>query len=362
MNASHESVSVKGGHPLRAARRILVVGVNWIGDCVMAMPALAGLRQACPDAHLALLVKKGLVPLWHLDPHIDSVGEFGVGWNGTWSTVRTVRKGAFDAALILPHSFRSALVPWLAGVRVRRGTPGHQRDWMLTECVSGGTYADRPHQAWEYMALTGVTGDILPEPPYLTVPPDLLEKASTRMGGAAGSVSGPGAVPRVGLFPGAARGPSKRWPEEHFVALGRELVQATGGKVLVLGGASEAELCGRVARAIGAAACSLGGQTSLPELVAILACCDVVVANDSGGMHLAAAAGARVVGIFGLTDPARTGPLGRCARVVVPEGVTGHRDIPRESAQAEAVLRGIAPATVLKVVMELMAGTGPCDG
>jgi heptosyltransferase-2 len=158
----------------------------------------------------------------------------------------------------------------------------------------------------------------------------------------------------VALLPGAARGPSKRWPAEAFAQVGRELGRRAGGGVLVLGGPGEEDLGRAVAEAAGPRAVNLCGRLSLGESVAVLARCALAVTNDSGGMHLAAAAGIRVVAVFGLTDPQRTGPLGDGHRIIRPEGVRGARDIGPDSAAAREALAGIRPERVTEAAVAVM--------
>jgi lipopolysaccharide heptosyltransferase II len=165
------------------------------------------------------------------------------------------------------------------------------------------------------------------------------------------------AAPCIGLLPGAARGPSKRWPAERFAEVGRRLASERGLRIAVFGSAGEAAICREVADGIGGAAACLAGRTSLPELTALLAGCRAVVSNDSGGMHLAAAAGTPVVAIFGLTDPAVTGPIGAAHRVVAAAGVTRARAIPRHSEEAERALRSVTADEVFAAVVAALGRT-----
>ena len=163
-------------------------------------------------------------------------------------------------------------------------------------------------------------------------------------------------LPWVAILPGAARGPSKQWPQEHFVAAAQQIAATHPCRFVILGTPSEAALCEQIAGTLGEAAISLAGKTSLPELTAALARCSTVLCNDSGGMHVAAAVGTRVVALFGMTDPGKTGPLGKGHRVMGAEGGTHSRDIHRESAEAEACLRSIDPGVVGEVVEDVLKG------
>ena len=115
--------------------RLLVRGVNWLGDAIMSTPALARLREALPGAHLALLTHEKLAGLWEQHPAIDEVITFAKN-ESPWQVARRVRAGRFDAALILPNSFRSALEPWLARIPRRIGYATHGRSLLLTERIA----------------------------------------------------------------------------------------------------------------------------------------------------------------------------------------------------------------------------------
>jgi heptosyltransferase-2 len=192
----------------RRAPGALVVGVNWIGDAIMSMPALQAWRRAHPDLELTLLVKQGLAPLWSMHAAPDRVLTYRDGLGAALRAAAAVRAVAPARAYVLPHSFRSALVPFLAGVPERIGLPGHARDFMLTQVVAPRLGPGRLHQGFEYgdLLLSGPDATSL-EPPALDIP------AAARA--AAQPWVAPLPRPLLGLLPGAARGPAKRWPLSH---------------------------------------------------------------------------------------------------------------------------------------------------
>jgi len=285
--------------------RVLVCGVNWLGDAVMSIPALGLFRREKSGCDVSILVKRRMAELWRMTDCVNEVLVYDPGSGGTLASLLT---GALRPA------------------------------------------ADGLHQAFEYLRILGLEAPDggLPAP-ALSLPSGAVLDAELRL--ARGKE---GRRRLVGFLPGAARGPAKRWPEEHFVALGRELVGRAAVSVVVFGSRPETGLCERVADGIGANAFSTAGQTGISQLAAMLRCCDAVVTNDSGGMHLAAAAGTRVVAVFGLTDPSRTGPLGEGHRVIARKNVPASRDIRRRSAAAAACLRSIAPEQVLEAVLEVL--------
>jgi len=338
-----ESVSDKPP-AIRSPELVLIVGVNWLGDSVMSMPALQSYRQEHPHTRLVMLVKPKLSELWRLHPAIDEIWELPPNLGGMIRVARQAAARRFHASFILPHSFRSALVPSLARIPERTGLPGHSRDWMLTRVVRPPVLPGKEHQCHEYMALMGVT-EKPAAVPCLTISEALGRQALGRLGAQ---------QPWVALMPGAAYGPAKRWPPEHFISLGRMLKTTLKCSIVLLGSASEHELCQGVALAIGAGTINLAGQTSLPELAAIFSRCMLVVANDSGGMHLAAATGVPVLAIFGITDPGKTGPLGPQTRVL-QSSVQRSRDIARMSREANLALDRIRPEEALNAARDMLA-------
>ncbi|MGQ9661929.1 MAG: lipopolysaccharide heptosyltransferase II [Kiritimatiellia bacterium] len=330
-------------------QRILICGTNWLGDSIMSMPAVQMFKRQNPATQLALLVKPNLIPLWELQPAVDELIRLDTGFQGTLATVCRLRDRRFDRAYIFPNSFRAAALPFLARVPVRRGFRGHARAWLLTELVRVSPTPERIHQAWEYVAILDilVVGGSLESPRLNVTQSDAQEvMRRLRLNGSSGQF--------IGMAPGAARGPSKRWPASHFAACGRLLADSEDFAILVFGTAPEAELCSFVATQIGPRAYNLAGKTTLRELAALLTACRAVVANDSGCMHLATAVGTPVVAVFGITEPAKTGPLGRAHRIITREVNRRSRDIRRRSAEAEQCLREIEPEEVAAAVRSLL--------
>jgi heptosyltransferase-2 len=348
MPASPEFVSAEARDRLNTAQNLLVCGVNWLGDAVMSLPALTAFRARHPDLPITLLVRRSLMPFWRCVPGLGPILEFERGWQGTGRTRRRVQDGAFDVAVIQPHSFRSAWIPFRAGIPVRIGLPGHVRDYLLTHRIQPHLEGGRMHQAWESVDLFGLELDTLPPPPYLDPPLDAGRIALKAAG------IDPDRNRMAVLFPGAARGPSKRWPVRHFAEIGRRLERESGLCVLLAGTAEDRDVCDQVREAMGGGAVNLAGQTDVIELAAILKVCMLVVANDSGGLHLASAVGTPVVGVFGLTDPVRTAPLGQTSRVVSDPLTRGSRDIARNSEMARQVLERIEPDRVWDAIRELI--------
>ncbi|MEI9864979.1 MAG: lipopolysaccharide heptosyltransferase II [Limisphaerales bacterium] len=317
-------------------RRILVRGVNWLGDAVMTTPALLRLREKLPQAYIALLTPEKLCDLWLNHPAVDETISFATG-EGVLSIGKKLRTGKFDLALVLPNSPRSAIEIYLAGIPQRVGYTRPWRSFFLTQNVSSRpdavkmhkrtpqeihrliAEANSPivnrqspiantsaHQIYEYLHLAAALG-ANPEPlaPQLFVTPDEIEAAKKKFG----LEKIPGPV--FGLNPGAEYGPAKRWPVEKFIAAAKEIQRRTGCVWIVFGGKGDVGLTSEIATVINGPQFpiyNLAGKTSLRELMALLKLCCVLLTNDTGPMHAAAALGTPVVVPFGSTSPELTGP------------------------------------------------------
>jgi heptosyltransferase-2 len=324
-------------------RRILVRGVNWLGDAAMTTPALLRLRERFPEAHITLLSPEKLEDLWHGHPAVNETVLFAAG-ESLWSVSRKLRALHFDLTLVLPNSPRAALEVWLARIPRRVGCARPWRNCFLTNpipprvgaatmrkrslaeikeliTVSGGRaprdieHASRitphapPHQIHDYLNLVAALG-ANPEPlaPHLGLSENETDVAlqkfdlgQTRAGG----------TPIFGLNPGAEYGPAKRWPADRFIETAREIHRRVNCTWLVFGGKGDAPVASQIVSALGLpphALRNLAGRTTLRELMALLKTCRVLLTNDTGPMHVAAALGTPVVVPFGSTSPELTGP------------------------------------------------------
>jgi heptosyltransferase-2 len=349
MPASPVSVSSEKDRP-----RLLIIGLNWLGDAVMSMPAVGALRARHPDAKITLLARPAVAAVWALFPGLDAVVNPIQGPLGTFRTGAALCREGYAAAWVFPKSFRSALLAYTGGVPERIGLAGHWRDAMLTRVVRQPA-GDTRHQMWEYLDLVGAGTAPVAPPPFIQAPVADVRAVRLQQESWEG---GKRETPCVGCFPGAARGPSKRWPAERFAEVARRLADEQGCRIAVFGSEADRAACSTVAASCGRRAIDLSGQTTLPRLAAWLSTCRTVVANDSGGMHLAAALGVPVVGVFGVTDPARTGPLGAGHRTVVAEGVTRSRDVAVDAPAARTALLSIGAERVYDAALEVLAATG----
>lgn len=276
---------------------------NWLGDCVMSLPALRAVRRAHAAEEVLVFAHTGVAPLYRCVPEIDDVREFdfksGAGKKAAQAALQRHHRGS--RGYIFVNSFSGAWQFFRAGVRERIGFARGLNRFLLTRAVADAPWAGR-HQVQRYLGLvaaaTGVPGD--PMAFTVTPPADAVAQAQKLLAGTA--------APERGYFvvhPGAQYGPAKRWPPEKFKEAAAAVGAATGLVPVITAGP----------RAEGAAACppgglDLSGATPLPVLLALLRGAKFALVNDSGPMHLAAAAGTNVVALFLSTDPGATAPLG----------------------------------------------------
>lgn len=278
----------------------LVIAPNWIGDAVMSLPVLRALKANAPDRRLAVLARQGPAAVYRAAGIADDV----IAAPGLFAAGRAAARGGFAEAWLLPNSFRAALVPWLARIPDRIGYATDGRGSLLTNPLPLPPRTD--HQLRDYDRLLESRG-VLPDrdAPRLPVPAESAERAREALARAGVPADRPLAL----LAPGAAFAWTKRWPAERFGRLGRLLLERGLLSAIAIGPGEE-RLAEEARVAAGGYLPALGADLDPVELAALAARARVVVANDSGPMHLAAAVGTPVVAIFGPTDPGRTGPRG----------------------------------------------------
>lgn len=366
--------------------KILVRSVNWLGDAVMTTPALQRLREAKPAAHISLLTHAKLAGLWEQHPAIDSVLTFSDD-DSVFSIARRLRAEQFSTALVLPNSPRSALEVFLAGIPTRIGLARPWRNFFLTQAVpprreevrmhkrtaaevqslvAGGGGTKQPlippsaHQLHHYLHLTAALGaNPAPLPPRLEVTDAEVTAIKQRFGVRDDE------TPLLGLNAGAEYGPAKRWPRERFVAAAIEIQRRTNCQWWIFGGKSDVELATGIAHEITAAKAGspdsirvLAGQTSLRELCAASKACRLVITNDTGPMHVAAAVGTPVIVPFGSTSPELTGPgfPGDATHRLIKANAPCSPCFLRECPIDFRCMHGIETAAVVNTAMSVLTG------
>jgi heptosyltransferase-2 len=344
------------------ADRILVRLPNWLGDIVMALPALAMVRGGFPDAHLTFALPAAFAPIFGegTEAAPNDVLALGDKEQRRRVEIASLRSVRADLAILLTNSFGSAWVVRRAGIAERWGYRASLRGPLLTRAVRHPR--GRVHQAEYYRALmrglelpdTAATGRIVPTTKIRARGRALLEHAGVREG-----------VQIVGVAPGAAYGQAKQWPPQRVGDVARQLA-ARGIAVVLVGAVADRD----AGRAIESAApvVNLIGRTNLGELIGVIAACDAFLSNDSGAMHLAAALGRPVVAIFGPTDERATAPEGAhdvltadvfCRPCMLRDCPIDHRCMKRITADqvAETILQRLSASLRTSPSTSLRAGS-----
>jgi heptosyltransferase-2 len=319
-------------------RKIFIRSTNWIGDAVMTTPAMARVRAAFPGAEIAVAANPTVAQLLRHHPACDRVLVYDKkglhhGLGGLLRFCAEVRKEQFDLALLFQNAIEAAIMTTLARIPRRAGYNTDCRGFLLTHSVSGWRRARRLHHTEYYLnmlaglGLQGGDGRL-----RLQCTEEELARAKAQLSDELW----------VAINPGATYGSAKRWFPERFAAVADGLAGEFSARILLVGGPDEQAIAGAVAANMRNQPLNLAGKTSVRELMALLAQCRLLVTNDSGPMHVAAAFGVPIVAIFGSTDHTTTSPLASsclivrkptdCAPCLKTECPTDHRCMTAVSA------------------------------
>lgn len=293
---------------------ILVRATNWIGDAIMTLPAVRTIRSNFPQARLTVLAQPWVADIFTANPMVDEVilyrkkGEHA-GITGMWRLSRQLAVKKFDLAILLQNAFEAALIARMAGIPVIAGYKRDGRGLLLTHPVPVSQAIRRQHQVLYYQHLLTELG-LSPGANSLY----LYESAANKAW--ADDFLHPFPGPVIGLNPGAAYGPAKRWPAERYGQVAKTLLASRGGTVLVFGTEADAEAAATIGQIAGRSVVDLTGKTSLAQAMALIGRCSILITNDSGLMHVAAAHDIPQVAIFGSTDTVATGPFSERAVVI----------------------------------------------
>jgi len=300
-------------------KRILIVEVNWIGDVLFSTPFIRAVREAYPDAYIACLLHPRCREVLEGNPRLDEIivyDEEGEHRSilGKVKLILSLRKRHFDTAFLLHRSFTKALIAFLAGAKERIGYPTKRRSFLLTTIaeISG----EEPHKVEYFLDVARAAG-ITPKSRsyefFITDSHRNAMKTLLAQNGAAGS--GRLAV----MCPGGNWDP-KRWPKDNFALLADALIGRYGVSVVISGTQKDTGLAADIAGMMKNKPVILCGKTTLKEMAALFESSELVVANDTGTMHLAVAMKAKVIALFGPTSPRLTGPYGEGRyRVIVKQ-------------------------------------------
>lgn len=292
----------------------LVIAPSWVGDAVMVQPMLRRLKEQHPSLEIDVFAPDWVAPVFQRMAEVRRVlnNPFAHGelnWSKRREMGKALRKERYDHAFVLPNSLKSALVPFFAGIPLRTGFIGELRIFILNDA----RFLDKkalPLMVERFAQLAEHPGAELRRPvphPHLTVTADATAHSLAKLGPVP-------AKPVAAFCIGAEYGPAKRWPAAHFAALAKRM--ADRYEIWLFGSAKDAAIGAEIELLSEGTARNLCGHTGLAEAIDLLSLVDVVVTNDSGLMHVAAALDRPLVAIFGSSSPSFTPPLSDKAHIV----------------------------------------------
>ena len=299
-----------------AAARALIVAPAWIGDAVMAQPLFVRLQQHLPGLQLDALAPRWVAPVLQRMPQIGEVidnpfahGELSLA--ARYRLARELAKKGYQRAYVLPNSAKSSLIPWLAAIPERIGFTGESRYGLINRRHALDPIA-LPQMSERFAQLAEAPGAPLPRP----LPLPRLDSTAAQQAQARDAL-GLAPAEKIAVFcPGAEYGPAKRWPARHFATLADELGRR-GYAVWLLGSAKDRPVGDEIVRLASAGTpLNLCGTTSLAQAIDLIAAASVVVCNDSGLMHVAAALDRPLVAVYGSSSPGFTPPLSPRAQII----------------------------------------------
>lgn len=302
-------------------KRVVVRGTNWVGDSVMTVPALRALRRVLPKAEITLVVRPGAKGIFSDVDFVDEVLIYDRhSALSVFGQVREWRKRQFDLAVLFQNAFEAALIPFLAGVPLRLGYATESRQALLTHPLALPDWRSTRHEVFYYLYLITALEQLLFGTSEICEgePDASLQISDARKFEAENLLRGYGVregEPTIALCPGSINSRAKRWPAEAYATLADRLIDS-GRQVLIIGSAGEADVTREVTSRMQQRPVVLTGKTSLDQITAVLSLVDLVVTNDTGPAHIAAALGRPTLVIFGPTNPLTTRPFAPEAEIL----------------------------------------------
>jgi len=292
------------------SKRILIVNVNWVGDVLFSTPFIRAVREANPDAHIACLLHPRCREMIEANPRLDEViiyDEEGVHRSlfGKWALIKELRKKKFDTVFLLHRSFTKALITYMAGIRERIGYPAKKRGIILTRVIEEP--AEEMHKVEYFLNIARSCGMGVKNVTYEF----FVRDADRKFIGELLRNNGISDKDIVVVVCPAGNWPPKRWPVENFARLCDELAEKSGARIVLSAAEKDLKLVEDIKSVMAARPVIAAGKTSLKQLGALLERANLVVANDTGPMHIASAVGTKTIALFGPTSPRLTGPYGK---------------------------------------------------
>jgi heptosyltransferase II len=304
---------------------ILIIAPNWIGDAVMTQPLLAALKAQYPESNIDVLASTWVAPIYRACSEVHQVIEAKfehkqLQWGLRTQLAKELATNKYQTCFVLPNSFKSALIPWLADIPFRVGYRGELRFGLINLSLDNPSKVNRPPMVEHYLALSQLLSAEQSEAtaPHLT--PKLNISTTAKQSVQTKLLSANIDLTNIYVMcPGAEYGPTKRWPTSHFADLAQRLIASNSStQIILLGSKGDRVLAQEITSQAKQDACihNWCGDTSLDEAIALIGMSKAIVSNDSGLMHIAAALKTPQVAIFGSSDPAHTPPLSDKAKVI----------------------------------------------
>lgn len=296
-------------------KKILIIGPSWVGDTMLMQPMLPRLKVLYPDCRIDVLAAPWTAALLRAMPEISEViiNPFPHGTlrlKDRYQLGKRLSRENYDQAIVLPNSLKSALVPFFAGIPLRTGYVGEFRYGLLNDARKLDKAA-LPLMVERFAQLAEKPGESIAHP----LPNPRLEISTTQINATLNKLDLSLDKPVAAFCPGAEYGPAKRWPTSYFAETAQRL-QRQGYAVWLIGSAKDKEVADNIV-ALGNPGCiNLCGSTDLEDAIALLSCAQLVISNDSGLMHLAAALDRPMLALFGSSSPRFTPPLSEQARII----------------------------------------------
>ena len=307
-------------------KKLLIRGTNWVGDAIMSIPAMREIRRLFRNSHISLLVRPWVKDVYSAVDFVDDVriydkGGVHKGWTGLNRLAAELRREKFDAAIMLQNAFEAAFLCWRAGIPIRIGYSRDGRRILLTHACRIPPEILSLHQAYYYLGILSQAGLIEPSiwqrrgyPLSVNIGVrDQDRRAAREMLKSAGITE---SETIVGLNPGAFYGGAKRWLTERYAAVADAMAEKHRARIIIFGAPGERKIADEILQKMKNPPTIFAGQTTLGQLMALLLRCDLLITNDSGPMHLAAALHVPQLALFGSTSPVATGPLSPVSEVI----------------------------------------------
>ncbi|MBF0203239.1 MAG: lipopolysaccharide heptosyltransferase II [Desulfamplus sp.] len=300
--------------------KILIRAANWVGDAIMTTPVIRAIRKNYPDAHITLLAKPWVIPVFDHNPHIDEIMIYQNSTRhtrgiGTLRLARDIRKCRFDIAILMQNAFEAALITFLAAIPIRIGYNTDGRSLLLNPSIKMDKKLKKRHLIDYYRGiLKGM--NLLDDGRELDLFISDIERKEAAITIAGYGIGQTEKEPLIGINPGATGGTAKRWFPHRYAELAKRLSDKFKTKILIFGGTSDEELGNAVNIESGGVCVNLAGKTTLGQAFALIEKCTLFITNDSGLMHAAAALGTNQIAIIGSTDHVATAPSSMDSHII----------------------------------------------